>query len=244
MSRNAKPVIGVISCNRPIEGEEGYTVKRRYVDAVALYADAVPLIIPSLPDAADAAAMIKRLDAVLLTGSSSNIEGHRYGVPGGRDPFDPKRDAMAMGIIAAAGETGKPVFGVCRGLQEINVALGGTLRDQRDGPGGSVEHHAPDGVALEAIFGHCHRVETVPGTPLAAIMGTAPIGINSVHYQAIDKLAEGLTVNARAEDGVVEAVSRGGPAPILAVQWHPEWQPEERAHDLAFWREVGRLARG
>lgn len=245
MSKNTKPVIGVISCNRTVEGEEAYTVKRRYVDAVARYADAVPVIVPSLGEAEEAAALLERLDAILLTGSNSNIEPDRYGAASGRAPFDPRRDGTAAGLILAANRTNKPVFGVCRGLQEINVALGGTLRDQRDSDHERLQHHAPDGVDLEAIFSHSHGVKAKADTPLAGIVGTEPFTINSVHFQAIDRLGDGLVVNAEAEDGVIEAISsRPGASPILAVQWHPEWRPDSRAHDLAFWREVGRVARG
>ena len=151
---------------------------------------------------------------------------------------------MAAALIAAAMAAGKPVFGICRGLQEINVALGGTLVDQRDGTNQELAHHAPDGVDLDLMFAHGHSVDVVPGTPLAAIAGEGSLAVNSVHFQTIGALGKGLVVNARAGDGVVEAVSSTGTAaPILAVQWHPEWRPEGRAHDLAFWRNMGDVAR-
>lgn len=244
MPSTSKPVIGVISCNRTVEGENAYTVKTRYVDAVARYADAVPLICPSIDTEDNAAIVMERLDAILLTGSNSNIEPARYGAASGRAPFDPARDAMSSALIRASIAAGKPVFGICRGLQEINVALGGTLVDQRDDPAATLGHHAPDGVSLDVMFSHGHMAEPVSGTPLARIVGDKPIAVNSVHFQAIGRLGEGLVVNALAPDGVVEAVSAvDGTAPILAVQWHPEWRPEARAHDLAFWHAVGEIAR-
>ena len=244
MPSTSKPVIGVISCNRTVEGEDAYIVKTRYVDAVARYADAAPLICPSIDNVGNADAIIARLDAILLTGSNSNIEPQRYGAASGRAPFDASRDAMSDALIKAAIAAGKPVFGICRGLQEINVALGGTLVDQRDGPEPALPHHAPDGVSIDEMFGYGHQVELVAGTPLADITGAKSIAINSVHYQAIGELGRGLVVNARAEDGVVEAVSSSaGASPILAVQWHPEWRPDGRPHDLAFWREIGEIAR-
>ena len=244
MPSTSKPVIGVISCNRTVEGEDAYIVKTRYVDAVARYADAVPLICPSVDNIGDADAIIERLDAILLTGSNSNIEPARYGAASGRAPFDASRDAMSDALIKAAMAAGKPVFGICRGLQEINVALGGTLVDQRDGPEPALPHHAPDGVSIDEMFGYGHSVELVAGTPLAAATGEKSIAINSVHFQAIGTLGTGLVVNARAEDGVVEAVSAlPGSTPILAVQWHPEWRPDGRPHDLEFWREIGKIAR-
>lgn len=239
-----KPVIGVISCNRIVEGEAAYIVKSRYVDAVARYADAVPLICPSIETITDAAAIVERLDAILLTGSNSNIEPARYGSETGRAPFDPTRDAMSDALIKAAIAIGKPVFGICRGLQEINVALGGTLLDQRDGPEPQIAHHAADDVSLEEMFAYGHPVELIAGTPLAAISAEKTIDINSVHFQTIGQLGAGLVANARAVDGVIEAISsRPGTTPVLAVQWHPEWRPEARPHNLAFWREVGKIAR-
>lgn len=244
MSHYQKPVVGVISCNRTVDDETAYTVKSRYVDAVWRYADALPVICPSISDASGAAAIVARLDAILLTGASSNIEPHRYGAASGRAPFDPDRDGMSAALIAAAMAAGKPVFGICRGLQEINVALGGTLKDQRDAVELGFAHHAPDGVDLEAMFAHSHSAKPIAGTVMDRIVGSEAMVINSVHYQAIDRLAPALVANVEAEDGVVEAVSsRPGEAPILAVQWHPEWQPEARPHDLAFWREVGAIAR-
>ncbi|MEO9298694.1 gamma-glutamyl-gamma-aminobutyrate hydrolase family protein [Devosia alba] len=245
MSSTAKPVIGVISCTRPVEGEDAYIVKTRYVNAVARYANAVPLICPSIATEGDAAAMVARLDAILLTGSNSNMEPHHYGAEAGRTPFDPGRDSMSALLIKAALAAGKPVFGICRGLQEINVALGGTLVDQRDATDQpSLQHHAPEDASLEEMFGHSHSVEIVPGTPLADITGAQSIDINSVHFQTLGRLGKDLVVNARAADGVVEAVSAtSGAATILAVQWHPEWHPEKRPHDLAFWRKVGEIAR-
>lgn len=244
MSMTRRPVIGVISCNRIVEGENAYTVKTRYVDAVAKYADAVPLICPSIDQIDNADTILERLDAILLTGSNSNIEPFRYGADTGRAPFDPARDAMSDALIKAAVAAGKPVFGICRGLQEINVALGGTLTDQRDAEPPDLAHHAPDGVSIDDMFGYGHTATPVPGTPLSRIVGDKPVAINSVHFQTIGQLGEGLVINARAPDGVVEAISSpSGASPILAVQWHPEWRPETRPHDLAFWREVGEIAR-
>ncbi|WIJ25095.1 gamma-glutamyl-gamma-aminobutyrate hydrolase family protein [Devosia sp. RR2S18] len=244
MHNNTKPLIGVISCTRSVEGEEAYIVKTRYADAVARYAHAVPVICPGLEATQDAEALVARLDAILLTGSNSNIEPARYGANSGRSPFDRRRDAMTDALVSAALKAGKPVFGICRGLQEINVALGGTLMDQRDSSMQDLLHHAPDGADLDAMFGHAHIATPVPGTPLAVLLGDEPLRINSVHYQTVGTLGAGLVVNATAEDGVVEAISSAPGAPsLLAVQWHPEWRPEGRAHDLLFWEEVGRIAR-
>ena len=235
---SAKPVIGVISCNREIEGEAGQTVKNRYLDGVSRYADAIPMIIPTNAEPSDSAAIVARLDGLLLTGSSSNIEPERYGVEQpGRLPSDARRDAMSGALIKAAIAAGKPVFGICRGFQEINVALGGTLVDQRDTDNVAYLHHAPDGLGLEAMFNHFHAVDVLPGTPLQSFTGSTGLTVNSVHFQTIGRLGEGLRINAVGNDGVIESISTTDtPAPVFAVQWHPEWLPVNLPHDIAFWR--------
>ena len=240
------PVVGVISCGRSVEGETAQAVKHRYLDAVMHHAGAVPVLLPSNQPAANAAPLTDRVDALLLTGSNSNIAPGRYG--GSHEalpPVDEDRDEFGLALIAAAIAARKPVLGVCRGLQEINVAFGGSLRDLRGGTDAILAHHAPDGVPLDVMFGHVHRVDVAPGSPLAQMTGAAAFEVNSVHFQVIDRLGEGLAVSARGADGVIEAIhSTETEAPVVAVQWHPEWRPEGRPHDLALWTWFGELARG
>ncbi|WP_193336119.1 gamma-glutamyl-gamma-aminobutyrate hydrolase family protein [Devosia beringensis] len=244
MVEQHRPVIGIIACGRAVEGEPAQAVKHRYIEGVERFAEAVPLIIPSHQSAANAADIVARLDAVLLTGSNSNIEPRHYGsADPGQAPVDSARDTLSAALIKAAIAAGKPVFGICRGLQEINVALGGTLRDMRSGDGAG-RHHAPDGADLDAMFGHAHAVAMPPGSVLASMTGSEQLTVNSVHFQTIDRLAPGLAVNATDADGIIEAIAATAtPAPVFAVQWHPEWRPQERPHDLAFWHYVGQAAR-
>ena len=239
-----KPVIGVIACGREVEGEPAQAVKYRYLEAVERYADAAVVMIPSNQAEANAADIATRLDAILLTGSNSNIDPSRYGsdVPG-QAPVDAGRDGLSAALIHAVITAGKPLFGICRGLQEINVALGGTLKDLRQ-MGHGTAHHAPSDASLSDTFAFSHEIDLVKGTVLHRYAQAAALSVNSVHYQAIDRLAEGLVVNARSADGVIEAVATTHtPAPVFAVQWHPEWRPQERPHDLAFWHYLGEAAR-
>jgi putative glutamine amidotransferase len=239
-----RPVIGIIACGRAVEGETAQIVKHRYIEGVERFADAIPLIIPSHQATRNAADIVAHVDAILLTGSNSNIDPKRYGVSGPRhEPVDSARDSFSAALVQAAIAAAKPVFGICRGLQEINVAMGGTLRDMRAGAGAGT-HHAADDADLDGMFAHSHTIDLAPGGTLAAATGSTSLVVNSVHFQTIDRLAPGLMVNATGPDQIIEAIaSTATVAPVFAVQWHPEWRPQERPHDLAFWQFVGRVAR-
>jgi putative glutamine amidotransferase len=151
---------------------------------------------------------------------------------------------VALGLIEAMVARGKPVFGICRGFQEINVAFGGTLT-REVGAAEALAHHAPDDADLEAMFGHRHEIALTPGGVLARASGGDRMTVNSVHYQGVERLGRDLAVEARAPDGLVEAVSaRIGGAPILAVQWHPEWRTQEDAASQLVFRLLGRALRG
>jgi putative glutamine amidotransferase len=151
---------------------------------------------------------------------------------------------MTADLIRAMLDLGRPVFGVCRGFQEINVAFGGTLRRDMAAEGAALAHHAPDDVDFNGMFDHEHRVDLTPGGVLATAFGAQAATVNSVHYQGVDRLGEGLLVEARAPDGVVEAFSATvNAAPVLAVQWHPEWRTERNPQSQAFFQLFGRALR-
>jgi len=239
-----RPVLGLIACNRRVGTETAQAVMNRYAIAAMRHADAAALIVPALPELMRAEEVADRLDGLLLTGSPSNVEPARYGDGSAGDgPFDPARDAMVAALVEALTALGKPVFGVCRGFQELNVAFGGTLR--RDLGAVATPHHAPAGASFEAMFDHRHPVALTPGGLFARVFDSDALTVNSVHYQGVERLGEGLCVEARAPDGVVEAVSaRIGRAPVIAVQWHPEWDADINAHSRTFFHLMGRALRG
>lgn len=241
------PIVGIMCCNRDFGVEMAQAVMDRYVRAAMTYGQCQAVLIPAIAAPFDARALAKRLDGLLLTGSPSNMEPHRYGGADGDGPFDPARDAVALRMIEASVMAGKPVFGICRGFQEINVALGGTLRgDLGVAPEGSnrLDHHAPPEVGFDAMFDHCHEVVITPKGVLSGALGVERLSVNSVHFQGVDRLAEGLTVEAVASDGIVEAFSANiGGAPVLGVQWHPEWQPEAHPDRQVFFDLMGRALR-
>jgi putative glutamine amidotransferase len=243
----SRPVAGIICCTRTVGVEPAQAVMNRYVTGALAYADCAALLVPSMPGLMRASDVASRLDGLLLTGSPSNMEPSRYGetaddAPG---PFDAGRDAMTSDLIKAMADLGRPVFGICRGFQEINVAFGGALRRDMAQSPDLIAHHAPDDVDFNGMFAHEHDVVLTPGGVLARAFGAERARVNSVHYQGVDRLGAGLTVEARAEDGVVEAVSANlSGAPLLAVQWHPEWRTAENPQSIAFFSLFGRALRG
>lgn len=241
-----RPVLGIIACNRAVGTEIAQTVINRYATAAMRHADCAALIIPSLPDYMQAREIVGRLDGILLTGTPSNVEPARYGEASeGEGPFDPDRDRTMIELVDAAIAGQRPLFGICRGFQEINVALGGTLRRDTSANAALLHHHAPDGVSFDAMFDHRHRVELIEGGMLAGAYAMPSLEVNSVHYQGIGELARGLAVEARAPDGLIEAYSaRPNGAPLLAVQWHPEWGTDGDRQSQTYFHLLGRALRG
>ncbi|MDH4399599.1 gamma-glutamyl-gamma-aminobutyrate hydrolase family protein [Sphingorhabdus sp.] len=241
----SRPVLGVIACNRIVGSEVAQAVMNRYIHAAMTYADVAALIIPSLPDLMTAGDVAPRIDGILLTGSPSNVATRLYGEYGGDGPFDDGRDGIAISMVDRMIDAQKPVFGICRGFQEINVALGGTLRRDTSASDDLIRHHAPDDVAFDAMFDHRHAVDLTDGCMLASAYAKSRLDVNSVHYQGIGKLADGLNVEARAPDGLVEAYSaRPNGAPLLAVQWHPEWGTENDPDSQTYFHLLGKALRG
>ena len=240
-----RPVLGVIACQRTVGTELAQAVMERYIRSAMVHADVAALIVPSLPDLMSAAEVAPRLDGILLTGSPSNVDPARYQDEGGEGPFDPGRDEIALTLVQRMIDAGRPVFGICRGFQEINVALGGTLRRDTSASADLLRHHAPDEASFDAMFDHLHPVHLTEGGMLAAALGKTDLPVNSVHYQGVGDLAPGLDVEARAPDGLVEAYSaRPNGAPLVAVQWHPEWDADRNPDSAAFFHLLGRAMRG
>jgi len=232
-----RPVIGVLCCNemldRPVQ-----TVASRFVEPLSRIAGASALLVPALADVLDTAALTDRLDGLLLTGSRSHVAPWHYG--GGRaqeGAGDEQRDLVALTLAGRMIDAGRPVFGICRGLHELNVLFGGTLIDTEHG-----RHHHPDAeTAFADLFEHRHDVALAGDGVLARLSGARRIEVNSVHRQGIGWLGPGLDVEAVAvDDGLIEAFSaRPCGADVLAVQWHPEWGGATGGADRAFFERIG-----
>jgi putative glutamine amidotransferase len=239
------PLIGIPVCVREQEGHPFHSVGEKYITGVALGAGGLPLLIPALGDAFDHRDLVRRLDGLLVTGSPSNVAVDLYGGPPDRadSPQDPKRDATTLPLIRAAVEDGLPLFCICRGIQELNVAFGGTLHTRIHEQPDTFDHRAPAG-DVDFRYGPRHPVDLAPDGEIARLVGSRQIEVNSLHWQAIDRLADRLVIEGRAPDEVVEAVRvRDARSFALGVQWHPEWKVLQNPVSVALFRAFGDAAR-
>ncbi|MDW8847233.1 gamma-glutamyl-gamma-aminobutyrate hydrolase [Erwinia sp. MMLR14_017] len=226
-----KPLIGVVMCQIDKGGHPTQIVHNKYLDAV-LQAGGVPLALPqglmSSPHLLEIA--MAPLDGLLLTGSPSNIEPHHYGESGTEACADAGRDRLAFALIKAAIAQRLPMLALCRGLQELVVATGGTLHRQLHTLSGFQEHREDAGLSLEEQYAPSHEVFVEPDGLLSSLVeGCEKFWVNSLHQQGIRSLGPSVRIEARAADRLIEAVSLEDHPFALAVQWHPEWQSEKSA---------------
>lgn len=240
------PLIGVTACTKQIGLHPYHIAGDKYLRAVAEAAGGMPLIIPALGAALDPAALLDNLDGLLFTGSPSNIEPHHYqgsaSEPG--TPHDPARDATTLPLLRAALDAGIPLLGICRGFQELNVVLGGSLHPKVHEVEGLMDHREPADQPLDVQYAPRHDVQVQPGGVFARLGLPAAFAVNSIHGQGVARLAPGLRVEAVAPDGLIEAVSvEGARGFAVGVQWHPEWRVSSNPNYLALFQAFGEACR-
>lgn len=238
------PLIGVSACTRQI-GHHGFHIAGdKYLRAAAIAG--MPVIIPALGDLIDRRALLESLDGLLLTGSPSNVEPHHYQGPATEPgmPHDPPRDALTLPLIREAVDAGVPVFGICRGFQEMNVAFGGSLHQKVHEVGRYQDHRERPDDPVELQYGLSHKLHVQPGGLLERLGLPETIEVNSVHGQGVDRLGAGLRVEALAPDGLIEAFSVASASGFaLGVQWHPEWKVHEHPAYLALFEGFAEACR-
>lgn len=238
------PLIGVSACTRQIGHHSFHIAGDKYLRAAAIAG--LPLVIPALGDLIHSAALLDSLDGLLFTGSPSNVEPHHYGGPASTEgtPHDPSRDQLTLPLIRAAVTAGIPVFGVCRGFQEMNVAFGGSLHQKVHEVGLYADHRERSDDPLEVQYGLSHALYVQPGGLLERLGLPAQIEVNSVHGQGVERLGQGLRIEALAPDGLIEAFSvEAARTFALGVQWHPEWQVQHHPHYLALFKGFAEACR-
>lgn len=247
MSAPSAPLIGVTSCLRAFGRGSFHSVSNKYVRAVTEGVGGVPVIVPALGPDGEAASLLPRLDGLLLTGSPSNVEPHHYGGVASRPGtlHDPQRDATTLPLIRLAVSQGVPILGLCRGHQELNVALGGTLHQNVHELPGKRDHRAPPDQPNEIRYAPVHSVRLSVGSLLRDLAAGEPeVTVNSLHAQAIDRPAPGLAVEAVSTDDVIEAVRlTTAPGFVVGVQWHPEWSIATSRFSAAIFASFAAAAR-
>jgi putative glutamine amidotransferase len=230
-------IVGIPACAREVNGIRRHDTPARYAEAVLGAANAIPIMIPPLGEAE--LPVLDRIDGLLIPGSPSNVHPTHYDGGDSQTPdlHDPARDATTLPLIRAAIARGLPVLAICRGIQELNVALGGTLHQQVHELDGRLDHRGGPG-SLEQRYGPKHPIAL--SGELARIVGADAIMVNSLHGQAIERPAPGLVVEALAEDGTIEAVRVSHASGFACgVQWHPEWGYADNKASLAIFRAFG-----
>lgn len=244
--RRKQPIIGVIS-DRRILGHHAFQVQgEKYLRAVVAGSGGLPLGIPCLGEGFDSPGILDAFDGLLLTGSPSNVEPHHYrgAASAAGTMHDAERDLLAFVLIPAAIRAGLPLLAICRGYQELNVAFGGSLHQDLQAVPGYGRHREDKGQPVEVQYAPAHEVRFVAGGLLARITARDSAQVNSLHGQGIDRLGEGLVVEALAPDGLIEAiVVADAPGFTLGVQWHPEWRVQESEVSMAIFQAFGDACR-
>ncbi|KPC51965.1 gamma-glutamyl-gamma-aminobutyrate hydrolase family protein [Amantichitinum ursilacus] len=242
-SSRSAPVVGVIADLKQIGAHGFHAAGHKYIAAVVGGAHAFAVVLPVLAPQQDIAQTLDLVDGLLLTGSYSNVEPHHYAGPASAPGtlHDPDRDANSLPLINAAIAAGVPLLGICRGFQEMNVALGGSLHQRVHEVAGMLLHKERDEDPLDTQYGPAHPVSVVAGGQLAGWLdGASQITVNSLHSQGVQTLALRARAEAIAPDGLVEAFSVPEASRFaFAVQWHPEWRYADNPVSLALFAAFG-----
>ena len=233
--------VGIVCDRRVFDGMAVHQANDEYVAAVRDGAGAIPLLIPSTDMPLDPADLLAAVDGLLFTGAPSNVAPSLYGgTPRPGTELDEMRDATTLPLLRAAIQSGKPLLAICRGFQELNVALGGSLHQHLHEIPGRLDHREPSNVPRDLEYRQAHHVVLAPDGLLAELSGMRDAMVNSLHHQGVDRLAPGLKDEAQAPDGQIEAVSMpGAKAFLLGVQWHPEWAFAQDPLSAAIFRAFG-----
>jgi putative glutamine amidotransferase len=246
MADRKRPLVGVIADRRMIGDHVFHMAGEKYLLALLKGSGVYPVILPALSEEVNIEELLQDFDGLFLTGSPSNVEPHHYSGDHSKPGtwHDPERDEKALSLIPAAIAAAMPLFAVCRGFQEMNVAFGGTLHQLvHEVPGYGMHKEDPE-APLDEMYGPSHGMSFVSGGFLETLTGVGTTQVNSLHSQAIDRIAEGLIVEAIADDGLVEAFTvRDAPGFTLGIQWHPEWKTMENPISLAIFRSFGDACR-
>jgi putative glutamine amidotransferase len=244
-----KPLIGVpANVNLHVTARSPqHVVAEKYMQSIIDGSGGVPMVIPAFGDPRQFDTLLDVIDGLLLTGGAANIEPHHYGgVPFPDDEvIDPARDGTVLPLIRACVDRGIPIFGICRGIQEMNVALGGTLHYRVHQLPGRLDHRMRRDIDdMELRYAPRHSISLTGGGYLSSLVEDETVMVNTLHGQAIDTPAPGMAIEALAEDDTIEAIRLPGAKSFtVGVQWHAEWKIHEHELSRRLFEEFGTAAR-
>ncbi|MGY3893357.1 gamma-glutamyl-gamma-aminobutyrate hydrolase family protein [Aeromonas enterica] len=241
-----KPVVLMTMGAQPRNGHAYQVMTHKYIMPLVEISGCVPLLVPTCCGTEDLAQYLDLADGVYLSGAGSNIDPALYGQENltPEKQQDRDRDLFDIPLVRAALDRDLPILGICRGMQEINVALGGDIHQKVYNEPGYDDHREDSDDPVDEQYGESHQVELVPGSWFAELMGQPSIPVNSLHGQGIKTLAKRLEPLAHAEDGLIEALHAPALASfLLAVQWHPEWKANENPHSIKIFEAFGDACR-
>ena len=248
--RKRRPVVGVIGNTQHLDGRFPIQFAgERNLHAVVEVAGALPLIFAGDPELTDIQALLDTADGILLTGARANVHPTRFGVDPdpAHEPYNERRDDVALALVQACIEKGVPLFGICRGLQEMNVAFGGTLHPEIRNLPGRINHRMPRLPNGEihpdpaVIFADRHDVALVKDGAFARLLGCERIRVNSLHGQGILEPGRRVVVEGIADDGTIEAIRISDAEGFaLGVQWHAEHDARKNPVNRALFEAFGR----
>lgn len=240
-----QPIVAVVADTREFDNEDWHCVPDQYMTALSKVANVLPVFIPALGEFVDVESLLSRVDGVMMTGSKANVHPSYFGQePRARyEPYDLRRDATSLPLIKATIEKGVPLLAICRGIQELNVALGGSLRPNVHEEPGHLDHRAADVMDRDTQFAIDQDVTATRGGCIEQILGPT-FKTNSLHGQAIETVSPRLQIEAEAADGTVEAVSvLDAKNFAIGVQWHPEYWSETDSTSRKLFEAFGEAVR-
>ena len=246
LATNRKPVVLMTMGAQPRNGHAYQVMTHKYIMPLVEISDCVPLLVPTCCGTDDLDQYLDLADGVYLSGAGSNIDPALYGQENltPEKQQDRDRDLFDLPLIKGALARGLPILGICRGMQEINVALGGDIHQKVYTEPGYDDHREDADDPVDEQYGPSHQIELLPGSWFADLMGAEQIPVNSLHGQGLNRLGDGLEPLAHAEDGLVEAIHAPALSPfLLAVQWHPEWKASENPHSIKIFQSFGDACR-
>ncbi len=242
----SKPLVGLPADTYEKDGFLFHSLGDKYARALAEISNVLPIMIPSMFDMDDIEQLLDRVDGVLMTGAVSNVHPPHYGegATSDHEPYDHNRDATTLKLIRAVIDRGMPLFCICRGFQELNVALGGTLETELQRGDGRLDHRAPKSDDTDVRYAPRHAITITKGGFLHHTLGKSETMVNTIHRQGISKIASSLNVEAVASDGIIEAVSvKGAKSFAFGTQWHPEYKAANNPDSVKLFNAFGDATR-